>query len=188
MNLIKECKSKQYFLSLIFSAFFLSSLNAFAVTNQELMDRLDDIESAQQQRELNRLMDEYTRIMTQPQPRVQPPKYPKSYGRYVLINEYPNVARFWIDSESIKKFSNGNVVFTFLTDREKPQNMASGKTWVRNKIISEINCHSNSSINLNHQYFSKNNELVYERGSDSSWTEVPESGIGRKFYSYICNR
>jgi cell division protein FtsL len=39
------------------------NIGAIAVTNQELMDRLDDIESSQQTREMNRLMDEYMRVM-----------------------------------------------------------------------------------------------------------------------------
>ena len=58
--------------------FILISSSSHAVTNQELMDRLDDIESAQQQREMDRLMDEYTRVMTQPRPYSAPPSGIKS--------------------------------------------------------------------------------------------------------------
>jgi hypothetical protein len=61
----------------IFTIFLLAiSFNVFSVSNQELMDRLDDIELdielARQQREFDRLMDDYTRMMTQPRPYVQP--------------------------------------------------------------------------------------------------------------------
>ena len=63
--------------SLVVSLFFLGAIfTSHAVTNQELMDRLDDIELdielARQQREFDRLMDDYTRMMTQPRPYVQP--------------------------------------------------------------------------------------------------------------------
>jgi hypothetical protein len=67
MNLIKNLQFRIHILKLTLVLFSFCGMNAYAVSNQELMDRLDDIESAQQQREMNRLMDEYTRIMTQPQ-------------------------------------------------------------------------------------------------------------------------
>ena len=45
--------------SLVISLFFLGAIfTAHAVTNQELMDRIDDIEFEQQNRELNRQLDE----------------------------------------------------------------------------------------------------------------------------------
>ena len=45
--------------SLVISLFCLGAIfTAHAVTNQELMDRLDDIEFEQQNRELNRQLDE----------------------------------------------------------------------------------------------------------------------------------
>jgi hypothetical protein len=62
----------KFFLKMLF--IFLVTSASHAVTSQELMDRLDDIESAQQQREMNRLMDEYTRVMTQPQSHSKAPQ------------------------------------------------------------------------------------------------------------------
>jgi hypothetical protein len=94
------------------------SFNVFSVSNQELMDRLDDIELdielSRQQRELDRLMDEYTRMMTQPRPYVQPKTQSssKSNGLINVCYVYWDGSRFKLGETSAnsgyKVIKNGN--------------------------------------------------------------------------------
>jgi 23S rRNA maturation-related 3'-5' exoribonuclease YhaM len=58
MNLIKKHVSKQYLSTLVFCVLALVGFKSFAVSNQELMDRIDDFEFEQQNREINRQLDE----------------------------------------------------------------------------------------------------------------------------------
>jgi hypothetical protein len=66
----------------------LSTFSSLAVTNQELMDRLDDMESAQQIREMNMLMDEYMKAMSQSSTKVQPRvEVKKAEGNYKKLSD-----------------------------------------------------------------------------------------------------
>jgi hypothetical protein len=103
--------------------FLMTCINSYAVTNQELMDRLDDIEFDQQMREMNREMDrqlqEYIKQSSQlpsvsPTPNSQTKKksYATNSNSQSVCSVYWDGSRFKLGetatSSDFKVYKNGN--------------------------------------------------------------------------------
>jgi hypothetical protein len=169
MNLIKRYVSKQYFSAPIFCVLALVGFKSFAVTSQELMDRLDDIESAQQQREMNRLMDEYTRVMTQPRPYsapLSPNITSTSVKKGCNANNYKTVylsktdgVRVCILKDSIWENTDNSFELISLMEEDKPSYLE-GVTYFNHKLNLQIMCREKKFKVFNATLLDKNfNEI-----------------------------
>jgi hypothetical protein len=166
---------------------------SLAVSNQELMDRLDDIELDMQMRETQRLMDEAQRqINRQRQNNSQQGNSQSSIGggRYVMLRKYDDKfeSKFYIDTNSIKKAKNGNTLFIFINTTEKPRYLGGGqKAYFNTRVLVEMNCYAKKSQNVAGEFLLRDFTKVADMNPEKEMSTFDSSYLIHDFYKYVCN-
>ena len=160
-------------------------VSSYAVTNQELMDRLDDIEMERHNRELERLLDkeleQYRRQSSQlPISRVG---CDQSFYK-VLYKNNTNGTRACIFKDSIVKNSDGTISIVYLVEHDKPSYYKE-LTYYHNKLYAEISC-SKRMIRV-YSVFLLDNQFNKVTSFQLNFSKFESYGdIGPHLHSYVC--
>ncbi len=170
--------------TLLFAGYIISSTSVFAVSNQEIMDSLIDIQNSLRWQEIEREMAEDW-------PKSPHPKYESKQTKlndaYVLIHKDKENTSFFINKKLVQKLSNGNYFLITANEQNKTKNIA-GRSWSISRMIVEINCQNETLMILNSQYFTKEGRLVHEQENNSPWHKISTNGISRKYFDYVCRK
>lgn len=166
--------------------FLFISFNSIAVTNQELMDRLDDLELEAELREGRRLMDEARRSIDRMKQQNQQLKNEKP-SNFKHIGTSFDENYFFIDLRTITKNNLGNFVYVLHTSSDKPRN-SRNVVYFYAEIRQEINCIENKVRALKTSLFSFDYKLLYTTDNYMrEFSAIPEKSTIESIKKYLCN-
>ena len=159
--------------NLTFLLAFYSSL-IFSATNQDVIDRLDELQFEMDMQQLMRNQN------SRPLP-VAPPIRTQFYilGTDTLGDTYS------IDTNSIKKLKNGNIQVTDFTDGDKPKYIAD-TTYFGTMGLVEINCYSNQSRKIKDNLYTKNTKLIKTITYKSEFININQNSMMQLYKNYLC--
>ena len=172
----------------LFSVLFLNiilCIDAFAATNQDLLDKLDDIEFEQQLRELNRERDKLLILQLQNQQlsAVKRTGCDNSYFQIVYKNSLDGI-RACVFKDGITKNADNTISIMYLVESEKPS-YHENFTFFNTKLYSEIDCSRRKikifSVELQDAQFKR---LTNFRINGSKFESY--GNIGSYLHGYVC--
>ncbi len=181
-------------ISLLFY-FLVGCSSSYAVTNQELMDRLDDIEFENQMREMNREMDELLRQQRKQAERNNLNNSPSSSSTYISSGSYikrtakviaQNSERIIaIDRDSIKRVKTDVILYTSAIEFDKPQ-YEGNKVYYGTTMTSLMNCANRQHAIMGYISYNKNLKIVSSENFPLLF--IPGKGpIFNAEYDFLCS-
>jgi hypothetical protein len=170
----------------LFVCFFLIfSCNVFAVTNQELIDRLDDIELEKQIRQSQNLSNELRqRLERQKQQNSQSSSTGNS--KYKFIVESTVGTDYFIDLTSINKTNRGTISYIETTYSSKPKTITSG-VYFHSDLTREINCLENIIYTTSATYYTFDYKIVLNIPHISAQPiSISDKSTNLEFKKFIC--
>jgi hypothetical protein len=171
---------------LITFIFLFISFNSIAVTNQELMDRLDDLEWEAQMREGRQLMDEARRAIDRMKQENQQLRNVKpSNPKYKIISTQPDGTEFDIALRTIEKNKLGSYEFLANLTSEQPK-LNGNIIYYSSMTLFEINCLQNKYRSQQVIYFDKNNKVIAEDNKLQQFALIKNSTVIAKYRDFLC--
>lgn len=178
-------------IKLEFHHFLFASLIAFnfsvnATTNQEILDRLDDLEFQQLLNEQRKILDQMRKNLD------QTPTYSSgSTGKYKYITKDTLGVSYLIDLTSIRKNPLGNIVIFTSTDTSDFPRYVKNKSYFYSDGEVEIVCATNLYKINNGKYYNSQFDLIHEWKSNRPefigvYKEFPDKSILNVFKKFVC--
>jgi len=184
MKIQEPFKITRLLTALFFGIIFY--IDADAVTNQDLLDKLDDIEFEQQIRELNRERDKLLllQLKNQQLSAVKRTGCDNSYFQIVYKNSSEGI-RACVFKDGITKTAENTISIMYLVESEKPS-YHDNLTYFNTKLYSEIDCSKRKikifSVELQDAQFKKLTSFPIIRSKFESYGD-----IGPYLHKYVCN-